>query len=229
MPATIHQSTQTPSTQHSSDVAQAEHAARPTQKSPPAQVNEDRFEDVSRKFRQLTSVSKPAVTIGSGMLGPELDEQALLLGNALIPASVSTKWEKYPPLAYAAREAKKPLLEQLLALRDINVGARDACAKNAVPYKTILMHAVQGALVHKDSSALETLLADKRIKDCVSDVVYAMGKSFTALDFPLQQLDADPGSALALGVALSLMAKGAEPKAFGYVIDEHPVLSKVRF
>lgn len=185
----------------------------------------DRYEKTP-PAASVMSVAKPMVATSRELSSAELDQRVALLGNALIPDSLSRDWAGFPPLAYAGRESKRWLMASLLASPDINVGARDNRTGQMMPFKTVLMHTVRGALLNKSTGALEELLAHKHINGCLSDVVYFGDKRYTALDFPLQILDADPKSIVALGIAATLMAKGAEPREYGYVISEHPILSK---
>ncbi|MBM3886982.1 ankyrin repeat domain-containing protein [Candidatus Dependentiae bacterium] len=110
-------------------------------------------------------------------------------------SSFSSRYWGYPPLAAAAREPSEVVVRELLKLKTIDVNVRDNRGIDPIPYRTVLMHAVRGALINNSTKVLQLLLDDGRILKSLNHVcVDSTGRPWAAIDLARDYLERYPKS-----------------------------------
>ena len=126
-----------------------------------------------------------------------LIESGVINVNApIVDSDLDSRYAGYPILAAAAREANLPVVKELLKLKNIDLCARDNRTQDAICFRTVLMHAVRGALFNGTVDVIELLLSDERILPSlnVSSVSIIDGSKHTALNLAVEALAKDPES-----------------------------------
>ncbi len=145
----------------------------------------------------------------------QIESGQLDINRPIIDRLLSSRYVGYPPLAAAAREPNVAVVRELLQLKTIDLNARDNRSYDSFSFRTILMHAVRGAILSdlKNEEAIEALrllLNDIRILESLNATAEsAAGEKMTALDFALNAYEKDATNLNYQKVVKMLVDRGA--------------------
>jgi hypothetical protein len=132
-----------------------------------------------------TTINESDVLDALRELEPQIRQGTFNLNE---PISVG-RYYGYPPLAAAARECNLNLVEVILKQKSVDPCTRDNRIHDAFRHRTVLMHALSGALDHSNTACLRLLLADPRVQATINETSPTRRQpttQFNVLDMALQ-------------------------------------------